>query len=126
MNLWFLTRKSNSFSQLKCYMDKNCNVESRMMIRHQLHAEFLRYEYCGEKPCTNACPVNCSPFEFMMEARVGYPLYIKPSAAEIMRNHPLGDVCGIVYPAQFCIFEKLSKCHSLPLNDRNQQTMRSK
>ncbi|HSL44444.1 MAG TPA: FAD-dependent oxidoreductase [Anaerolineales bacterium] len=73
------------------------------MTRHQLQAELLRCEYCEEKPCTNACPVNCSPFDFMMAARVGNPSDIIRSAAEIMRSNPLGGVCGLVCPDRFCM-----------------------
>ena len=84
-------------------MDKNGSVDSRIMTRHQLHTELLRCEYCEETPCTNACPVNCSPFDFIMAARVGNPSDIRRSAAEIMRSNPLGGVCGLVCPDRFCM-----------------------
>jgi dihydropyrimidine dehydrogenase (NAD+) subunit PreT len=84
-------------------MQKNGTVDSRIMTQHQLQTELLRCEYCEEKPCTNACPVNCSPFDFMMAARVGAPSDIKRSAAEIMRSNPLGGVCGLVCPDRFCM-----------------------
>jgi dihydropyrimidine dehydrogenase (NAD+) subunit PreT len=73
------------------------------MTKHQLQTELLRCEYCEEKPCTKACPVNCSPFDFNMAARVGNPSDIKRSAAEIMRSNPLGGVCGLVCPDRFCM-----------------------
>ncbi|HUE98190.1 MAG TPA: FAD-dependent oxidoreductase [Anaerolineales bacterium] len=73
------------------------------MTKHQLQTELLRCEYCEEKPCTNACPVNCSPFDFIMAARVGNPSDIKRSAAEIMSSNPLGGVCGLVCPDRFCM-----------------------
>jgi len=50
-----------------------------------------------------ACPVNCSPFDFIMAARVGNPSDIKRSAAEIMHNNPLGGVCGMVCPDTLCM-----------------------
>jgi len=84
-------------------MNKNFKVDSQIMTRHQLHAELLRCEYCEERPCEDACPVNCSPFDFIMAARVGNPSDIKRSAAEIMRNNPLGGVCGLVCPDRFCM-----------------------
>jgi len=84
-------------------MDKNGNRDSQIMTRHQLHTELLRCEYCEEKPCKEACPVNCSPFDFIMAARVGNPSDIKRSAAEIMRSNPLGGVCGAVCPDRFCM-----------------------
>ena len=84
-------------------MQKNGTVDSRIMTRHQLQTELLRCEYCEEKPCTKACPANCSPFDFIMAARVGNPSDIKRSAAEIMRSNPLGGVCGLVCPDRFCM-----------------------
>jgi len=84
-------------------MQKNGAVDSRIMTQHQLQAELLRCEYCEEKPCKNACPVNCSPFDFIMAARVGNPSDIKRSAAEIMSSNPLGGVCGLVCPDRFCM-----------------------
>ncbi|MGZ9222384.1 MAG: FAD-dependent oxidoreductase, partial [Anaerolineales bacterium] len=88
---------------MRCPMQKNSTVDSRIMTKHQLQTELLRCEYCEEKPCTNACPVNCSPFDFIMAARVGNPSDIKRSAAEIMRSNPLGGVCGLVCPDRFCM-----------------------
>ncbi|RPJ25502.1 MAG: dihydropyrimidine dehydrogenase, partial [Chloroflexi bacterium] len=84
-------------------MQKNGTVDSRIMSKRQLQTELLRCEYCEEKPCTNACPVNCSPFDFNMAARVGNPSDIKRAAAEIMRSNPLGGVCGLVCPDRFCM-----------------------
>ncbi|RPI95086.1 MAG: hypothetical protein EHM40_04290, partial [Chloroflexi bacterium] len=95
--------KNPTHFQSRCSMQKNGTVDSKIMSQHQLQTELLRCEYCEEKPCTNACPVNCSPFDFMMAARVGDPSDIKRSAAEIMRSNPLGGVCGLVCPDRFCM-----------------------
>jgi len=84
-------------------MQKNGTVDSKIMTQHQLQTELLRCEYCEEKPCKEACPVNCSPFDFMMAARVGNPSDIKRAAAEIMSSNPLGGVCGLVCPDRFCM-----------------------
>ena len=84
-------------------MEKNGNVSAQIMTRHQLHTELLRCEYCEEKPCMEACPVNCSPFDFIMAARMGNPSDIKRAAAEIMHSNPLGGVCGLVCPDRFCM-----------------------
>jgi dihydropyrimidine dehydrogenase (NAD+) subunit PreT len=84
-------------------MEKNGTIDSLFMTRNQLKTELLRCEYCEEKPCKEACPANCSPFDFIMAARVGNPSDIKRSAAEIMHNNPLGGVCGLVCPDRFCM-----------------------
>jgi len=84
-------------------MEKNDHSNSLIMTKHQLKAELSRCEYCEEKPCQTACPVNCSPFNFIMAARVGHKSDIKRAAAEIMRNNPLGGVCGLVCPDRFCM-----------------------
>ena len=39
----------------------------------QLRAELEKCEYCAEKPCKEACPVDCSPADFIMAVRVGAP-----------------------------------------------------
>ncbi|MGE5463248.1 MAG: FAD-dependent oxidoreductase [Syntrophothermus sp.] len=81
----------------------NSTIDDRLMSHHQLQTELLRCEYCEEKPCKEACPVNCSPFDFMMAARQGHPSDIKRAAAEIMSSNPLGGVCGLVCPDRFCM-----------------------
>lgn len=77
--------------------------DSLIMTRRQLQTELMRCEYCEEKPCKEACPANCSPFDFIMAARVGNASDIRRSAAEIMHTNPLGGVCGLVCPDTFCM-----------------------
>jgi NADPH-dependent glutamate synthase beta subunit-like oxidoreductase/dihydroorotate dehydrogenase/Pyruvate/2-oxoacid:ferredoxin oxidoreductase delta subunit len=104
MNLCFPAPKTTeSGFQPRCSMEKNGNVRPLIMTKHQLQTELLRCEYCEQKPCTAACPANCSPFDFIMAARVGNPSDIKRAAAEIMHNNPLGGVCGLVCPDRFCM-----------------------
>lgn len=74
-----------------------------IMTKRQLQTELMRCEYCEEKPCKEACPANCSPFDFIMAARVGNKSDIQRSAAEIMHANPLGGVCGMVCPDTFCM-----------------------
>ncbi|MDD5362580.1 MAG: FAD-dependent oxidoreductase [Ignavibacteria bacterium] len=69
----------------------------------QLQAEFARCEYCEEKPCKEACPVDCSPADFIMAAKRGLPQDFMRSAAIIMSSNPLGGVCGYVCPDYHCM-----------------------
>ncbi len=78
-------------------------VGSLFMSAAQLQAELVRCEYCEEKPCTAACPANCSPFDFIMAARGGHASDYQRSAGEIIRNNPLGGVCGMVCPDTLCM-----------------------
>jgi NADPH-dependent glutamate synthase beta subunit-like oxidoreductase/dihydroorotate dehydrogenase/Pyruvate/2-oxoacid:ferredoxin oxidoreductase delta subunit len=84
-------------------MTKNKSLDMLIMSSKQFQTELERCEYCEEKPCQAACPVNCSPFDFIMAARVGQPSDIKRSAGEVMRNNPLGGVCGLVCPDTLCM-----------------------
>lgn len=84
-------------------MTKNESLDTLIMSSKQFQTELERCEYCEEKPCQAACPVNCSPFDFIMAARVGQPSDIKRSAGEVMRNNPLGGVCGLVCPDTLCM-----------------------
>lgn len=84
-------------------MEKDGKMDSLIMTKAQIQVELLRCEYCDEKPCKKACPANCSPFDFIMAARVGSPSDIRRAAGEIMRNNPLGGVCGLVCPDRFCM-----------------------
>ncbi len=69
----------------------------------QLQTEFARCEYCEEKPCKEACPVDCSPADFIMAAKRGLPQDFMRSAAIIMGSNPLGGVCGFVCPDYHCM-----------------------
>ncbi len=69
----------------------------------QLKKEILKCEYCEEKPCKDACPADCSPADFIIAAKTGFPSDISRSAGEIMRNNPLGGICGIVCPDKHCM-----------------------
>jgi dihydropyrimidine dehydrogenase (NAD+) subunit PreT len=76
---------------------------SHVMTSAQLQTELLRCEYCEEKPCKEACPVHCSPADFIMAARIGHSSDIRRAAAEIMQANPLGGTCGMVCPDTLCM-----------------------
>jgi NADPH-dependent glutamate synthase beta subunit-like oxidoreductase/dihydroorotate dehydrogenase len=68
----------------------------------QLASEISRCVYCEEKPCTAACPADCSPADFIMAAKGGTAADLARSAALIMTKNPLGGVCGAVCPDTHC------------------------
>ena len=65
-------------------------MKSLIMTLTQLETELWRCEYCEEKPCKQACPVDCSPADFIMAARVGNPSDLQRSAGEIMHAESAG------------------------------------
>jgi NADPH-dependent glutamate synthase beta subunit-like oxidoreductase/dihydroorotate dehydrogenase len=82
----------------------------------QLRAEMARCEYCAEKPCKEGCPVDCSPADFIMAAKVGEKPDYKRAAALIMGSNPLGGVCGVVCPDTHCMRVCVHKNFDTPLN----------
>ena len=82
----------------------------------QLKAELAKCEYCAEKPCKAACPCDCSPFDFIRAAKVGNPSDIRRAAAQIMRQNPLGGVCGMVCPDRHCMQACVHERFDSPVN----------
>ncbi len=68
----------------------------------QLASEIARCVYCETKPCTEACPADCSPADFIMAAAGRTPADIGRAAGLIMMKNPLGGVCGAVCPDHHC------------------------
>lgn len=95
---------------------ENTKYGSLIMTPAQLQTELLRCEYCEEKPCREACPVHCSPADFIMAARVGNPSDIQRAAGEIMHANPLGGVCGMVCPDTLCMAACTRKKFDGPIN----------
>jgi NADPH-dependent glutamate synthase beta subunit-like oxidoreductase/dihydroorotate dehydrogenase/Pyruvate/2-oxoacid:ferredoxin oxidoreductase delta subunit len=84
-------------------VNKVNQLASPFMTWQRLRTELFRCEYCETRPCKDACPANCSPFDFIMAARGGFASDFARSAAEIMHNNPLGGVCGAICPDRFCM-----------------------
>ncbi|MBQ4399757.1 MAG: FAD-dependent oxidoreductase [Alphaproteobacteria bacterium] len=66
----------------------------------QLKAELEKCLQCKTKPCKMACPVSCSPCDFIRCAKEGD---FNKAAEEILRQNPLGEVCGLICPDKFCM-----------------------
>jgi NADPH-dependent glutamate synthase beta subunit-like oxidoreductase/dihydroorotate dehydrogenase/Pyruvate/2-oxoacid:ferredoxin oxidoreductase delta subunit len=95
---------------------ENEKVLSLIMTPAQLQTELLRCEFCEEKPCREACPVNCSPADFIMAARMGNHSDLRRASAEIMHANPLGGVCGMVCPDTLCMAACTRKKFDGPIN----------
>jgi NADPH-dependent glutamate synthase beta subunit-like oxidoreductase/dihydroorotate dehydrogenase/Pyruvate/2-oxoacid:ferredoxin oxidoreductase delta subunit len=95
---------------------QNEQISPLFMTKAQLKAELLRCEYCEEKPCREACPVNCSPADFIMAARQGNSSDLRRSAGEIMHANPLGGICGMVCPDTLCMAACTHKKFDGPIN----------
>ncbi|MDD5557175.1 MAG: FAD-dependent oxidoreductase [bacterium] len=84
----------------------------------QLRSEIEKCEYCVEKPCTAACPCDCSPFDFIRAAKVGNPSDFRRAAALILGKNPLGGICGMVCPdwhcMQACVHERFDSPVRIP------------
>ena len=84
-------------------MRENKYFKSKFLTDAQLRAEVEKCEYCEEKPCREACPVDCSPADFIMAVKVGERSDFMRSATIIMGSNPLGGVCGAVCPDKHCM-----------------------
>ncbi len=68
--------------------------------KRQLDAELFKCLNCKTKPCMSACPVNCSPQEFIQRAKAEeYQAAVK----SICKNNPMGHTCGLICPDAFCM-----------------------
>lgn len=65
----------------------------------QFAAELEKCLQCPTKPCEKACPVGCSPHDFIAAAKSGD---IGAAAALIAEHNPLGETCGLICPDKFC------------------------
>ena len=69
----------------------------------QLKSETERCLNCPEKPCKKACPANCSPADFIQAAKQRTDAGYAQAAEEILKNNPLGQMCGLTCPDCFCM-----------------------
>jgi len=81
-------------------------LSKKILTEMQFKNEVSKCEYCEERPCKNACPADCSPFDFIMASRLMEKQDFFRAAAIIMKNNPLGGICGIVCPDRHC----MAKC----------------
>lgn len=70
------------------------------LSKPQLDAELFKCLNCKAKPCMSACPVNCSPQEFIQKAKSGD---FEGAVQSICKNNPMGHTCGLICPDHFCM-----------------------
>ena len=74
-----------------------------LRVPARLQAELARCLGCETKPCREACPVRCSPADFIAAAKGGEPWDLRRAAALILDQNPLGGLCGALCPDRFCV-----------------------
>ncbi len=79
----------------------------------QLDAEIAKCLNCVSKPCMTACPVNCSPQEFIQHAKAGE---FTEAVQSICKNNPMGHTCGLICPDKFCMKACLRAKIDHPIN----------
>ncbi|MEE6206774.1 MAG: FAD-dependent oxidoreductase [Alphaproteobacteria bacterium] len=70
------------------------------LSKPQFDAELNKCLQCQTKPCMKACPVSCSPKDFIGAAKSNQP---ETAAALIDAQNVLGEVCGLICPDTFCM-----------------------
>lgn len=75
-------------------------MKQRYLTKPQFKIELEKCLQCKTKPCEKACPVHCSPHDFIAAAKVDN---IADAAGIIAEQNPLGEVCGLICPDKFCM-----------------------
>lgn len=75
-------------------------MKPHYLTKPQFAAELEKCLKCPTKPCEKACPVHCSPHDFIAAAQKND---IAQAADLIARQNPLGEVCGLICPDKFCM-----------------------
>ena len=83
-----------------------------LRVPARLQAELARCLGCETKPCREACPVRCSPADFIAAAKGGEPWDLRRAAALILDQNPLGGLCGALCPDRFCVAACARLCSS--------------
>lgn len=77
--------------------------QNQYLTKVQITNELNRCLNCPDKPCMKACPANCSPADFIQLAKGLTKDNYQKSAISILKTNPLGLICGLTCPDQFCI-----------------------
>ena len=78
----------------------------------QFDTELERCLQCPTKPCLKACPVSCSPCNFIASAKQNN---MQKAAEMITAQNPLGETCGLICPDKFCVRACLRQYKDSPI-----------
>ena len=79
----------------------------------QFNAEIDKCLNCVSKPCMKACPVSCSPQEFIQYAKNND---FDSAVKSICKNNPFAHTCGLICPDAFCMKACLRAKIDYPIN----------
>ena len=91
-------------------------MNNYILSEARLYHEVDRCLYCQEKPCKDACPVGCSPADFIRAIASKEASDFLTASKIIMGSNPLGGVCGAVCPDWFCMKACSRKLFDYPIN----------
>ena len=89
------------------------NPKNIYLNNAQLNAELSKCLDCKTKPCMTACPVSCSPQEFIRHAKNNN---FDEAVKSICKNNPFAHSCGLVCPDNFCMKACLRSKIDHPIN----------
>lgn len=75
-------------------------MSARYLNKTKLEAELFKCLNCVAKPCHRACPLKCSPKEFIEKAK---QKDFAGAVASICATNPLPHICGLICPEHFCM-----------------------
>lgn len=75
-------------------------MPARYLNKTKLEAELFKCLNCVAKPCHRACPLKCSPKEFIEKAK---QKDFAGAVASICATNPLPHICGLICPEHFCM-----------------------
>jgi len=88
-------------------------MKKSYLNKRQFEAETAKCLDCRTMPCKKACPLGCSPCEFIKLARKHD---FAEAAYQLYRYNPLAHICGFVCPDSYCVKACLRAKIDNPIN----------